>query len=580
MEKITHFNLPENTNTLYENEAISSISLTRDVANKINEIIDTLNDFSKIDLEWKQEQEGIIRKGVVYMRDHLMNNLDDLTTSLKNSGFFDKRLEELTKVLSGRVDNLVTGGTPSGSEVIDARVDGNGLTHATLGNAIRYQFSKNFGVKDVLDNNTDLNTLEHSGYYYISGSNTYLNLPENNQGGMLLVYHRNEFQSYQIYLSYTSNKIYWRNRLSSNTFKEWNRLGWSDFSLTDGDDLNNISTTGTYFIPYDVNILNLPETNNGGMLQVYHQSDYRSYQIYFSYNTESIYWRNRIDGNTFSNWRKIGVSVLTGEIQSSPYMVRKISDNEFHIYRVCSSGMIRYKYHKNVNASINLDTWQLGTIFYCDKAGNPIKMISSDGYDNEGVLKIDGEADYVGGIHGDEKFTDLAIFINGKQYTPANIPNTYADEIRIVVKSNITHADTSNVCMTKIKQTTFDANGIHINNRWKLLEDLVIDRVYGSLLSIDKTCVNKYYDSKINTFPVDIPASNGSWLDNNIVDTYYMGDISAHIWCGVRGGDESMYRTEIYDYDSRMKSYFGCYYGYSGKTGDELYAENNFNITC
>ena len=580
MKPISHFNLPENTNSLYKKEAISSISLTIDVANKINEIIDTLNKLSKTDLEWKQTQEGTIRKGIVYMKDNLMNSLDDLVSSLKNSGFFDKRLEELISVLSSRVDNLVTGGVPGDSEIIDGRVDEDGLTHATIGNAIREQAKKKFGVKNVLPDNTDLNEITQSGYYYISGSFNYINLPEVNNGGMLLVYHRNEFQSYQIYFSYTTNTIYWRNRVSGNTFREWNSLGWNDVSLSDGADLNTLTTTGTYFIPFDVNILNLPEVNNGGMLQVYHQSDYRSYQIYFSYNTESIYWRNRIDGNTFSNWRKIGASVITGEIQSSPYMVRKISNTEFHIYRVCSTGMIRYKYHKNVNASINLDVWQLGTIFYCDTAGNPIKLISADGYDNEGVLMINGEADFVGGIHGDEKFTDLAIFINGKQYTPENIPDTYADEIRIVVKSNITHADTTNVCMTKIKQTTFDTTGVHINNRWKLLEDLVIDKVYGSLLSIDKTCVNKYYDSTVNTFPVDIPATGGSWLDNNIIDTYYMGDISAHIWAGERGGDESMYRTEIYDYDTRMKSYFGCYYGYSAKTGEELYAQNNFNITC
>ena len=35
MKTISHFNLPENTNSLYQKEAVSSISLTRDGLNNI-----------------------------------------------------------------------------------------------------------------------------------------------------------------------------------------------------------------------------------------------------------------------------------------------------------------------------------------------------------------------------------------------------------------------------------------------------------------------------------------------------------------------------------------------------------------
>lgn len=78
MEKITNFVLPEHTNNLYKEEAISSIALTRDVAEKINEIIDFLNSHNDEDLKWKQTQEGIIRKGVLFMKDNLINSLHEL----------------------------------------------------------------------------------------------------------------------------------------------------------------------------------------------------------------------------------------------------------------------------------------------------------------------------------------------------------------------------------------------------------------------------------------------------------------------------------------------------------------------
>lgn len=137
MKKISHFNLPENTNSLYQKEAISSISLTRDVANKINEIIDSLNELSKTDLEWKQTQEGTIRKGVVYIKDNLMNTLDDMIDSLKNAGFFEARLEEYVSELKARLDNLIAGGVAEDSEVIDIRVGADGKQYTSAGESVR-----------------------------------------------------------------------------------------------------------------------------------------------------------------------------------------------------------------------------------------------------------------------------------------------------------------------------------------------------------------------------------------------------------------------------------------------------------
>ena len=52
MKNIDRFMLPENTNQLYKNEAISSISLTRDVADKINELKKNYNHLSLEDLEY------------------------------------------------------------------------------------------------------------------------------------------------------------------------------------------------------------------------------------------------------------------------------------------------------------------------------------------------------------------------------------------------------------------------------------------------------------------------------------------------------------------------------------------------
>lgn len=95
MNEIKHFMLPEHTNTLYKEEAISSIALTKKVADKINELVDAYNTFSKTDLEWKHEQEGIIRKGVLYMKDNLINTIYDLLKMYLDAGTVDKIMVEV-----------------------------------------------------------------------------------------------------------------------------------------------------------------------------------------------------------------------------------------------------------------------------------------------------------------------------------------------------------------------------------------------------------------------------------------------------------------------------------------------------
>lgn len=162
MKKIENFMLPEHTNTLYEKEAISSIALTKDVANKINELITAYNELSKTDLEWKQTQEGTIRKGILYMKDNLLNSLNELMNLLANSGFIDERIKyhsvELSKeiqTLAGRLSGLLgsisVGTTSMDAEIIDGRTGANGEQYATIGNAIRGQFKNQaYTIKEVV----------------------------------------------------------------------------------------------------------------------------------------------------------------------------------------------------------------------------------------------------------------------------------------------------------------------------------------------------------------------------------------------------------------------------------------------
>lgn len=144
MNKIEHFMLPEHHNRLYTEEAISSISLTRDIADKINELVDAYNTLNEWQLAKHQEQDGAIRKGILYMKDNLLNTLNDLLNLLLAQGYVDDRIAYHCKSITDRLDNLLgkleVGSTTGDAELIDARTDFTGYAWENVGEHIRAFF--------------------------------------------------------------------------------------------------------------------------------------------------------------------------------------------------------------------------------------------------------------------------------------------------------------------------------------------------------------------------------------------------------------------------------------------------------
>lgn len=448
----------------------------------------------------------------------------------------------------------------------------------------------------------DADQCTQMGIYAVSSSKSWVNLPEGawTNGGILVVLGQNSNTNcYQMFIEYKDSSCYRRNRMKD-TFNDWepmlNALNIHEyakmrFTSVDSElDLDALTESGFYFISSAATVQNLPVPNNtGGLLRYYYDEHRtgtnRNYQEYYDWATGNYYYRHDKYG-TFTEWKRVATSddiaTLTNLIGSgqSGYTIEKVDETKLYIYKRGRRGFIRYEYRHHVDESINLDTWRLGNIHLCDSSLDIVDTISTAGADNEGVLRIVGEDDYIGGVHGDEQYTDFYMFIDGEEYTMDTVGNMSCEEIRFIVKSNIMHCDTSDVCMEKVKQTTFDNSGVHVNNRWKLLEDLSIYHVRAVLLSVNKTCVSKYYDSNVYIIPEVVPDSGGGRSNSDMTDTYYMGAISAHVWCGERGGDKSMYSASIADFGDRLKSYFDCYKDYDASEGEELYCQNNFSITC
>lgn len=181
MKTIKHFMLPEQTNQLYKKEAISSISLTRDVAEKINELVDAYNEISNWNLAKQQEQDGAIRKGILYMKDNLINTLHDMIELLTAQGFFDDRVKVYTQELEKRIDNLLgsitEGSTSLDAELLDVRYGADGNLYNTAGESIRTQLNnlleyimngskyENLNIGEIENGYIDSNGELHDSFY-------------------------------------------------------------------------------------------------------------------------------------------------------------------------------------------------------------------------------------------------------------------------------------------------------------------------------------------------------------------------------------------------------------------------------
>jgi len=95
MNKIKHYMIPEHINELFKNEAVSSISLVREMGERLNEVIDMVNEYKTMRDNKYQEQDGKIDKTIIYLKHNLKNTLMDLLEIMKYNGEIDEIINKI-----------------------------------------------------------------------------------------------------------------------------------------------------------------------------------------------------------------------------------------------------------------------------------------------------------------------------------------------------------------------------------------------------------------------------------------------------------------------------------------------------
>lgn len=368
-----------------------------------------------------------------------------------------------TQNLQNQIDEIVRApesGGDVGAEVAQARVDADGVTHATLKARCDSDASKTTQLKE------DLVYLDDAIF---------------------------ETSSVVTYVTNIKD-------ISGVLTKE----GYSASAYTDSVRLGVLSGYDSYYIIADKDFelwfdANVPANK---YVAIVHGENYTGVSEHTAFidllSTNPVRYRNS-DNNLPSEDNKL--SIHAGDVVAFTFTsgytypiygystvkvskVSKLKSAYSGVYSLSNNTLdvimnkAHYIFKKVTDTDINIDTWRLYKGDLIKPDGNYFKMWL--GSDAEGVVQIKGEADFIGGYHGDEIMTDIRIFIDGKEISPSSeIQSSNFNEIAVYVESDVYHCNTSELADTvafkRNKYLKFANGVVTIGNEWTAQSDLIVN---------------------------------------------------------------------------------------------------------
>ena len=263
------------------------------------------------------------------------------------------------------------------------------------------------------------------------------------------------------------------------------------------------------------------------------------------------------------------------------------SVNDNYIERVgntitVKNGNAKYTIGRIDNDSINAHLWRITSCVIENDNGSAALWQNSDA---DGVIKINGEDDFVGGYHGDEVSTSFKVIIDGVENTNTTISKTRYKNLEIFTASNVYHCNTSDdanvIAFERNKIIKFDEYGCHILNHWTANGALSLAHVYMGMLSVDKL-LNDNVTPLLNGYYTDIDFevlgsststafnTSGTYVEMNTI----YGTASMQMECIT---NKTNYGLFVTDYSNRLKAYAGQE-AITVANGEVIMAKTTFRI--
>lgn len=166
---------------------------------------------------------------------------------------------------------------------------------------------------------------------------------------------------------------------------------------------------------------------------------------------------------------------------------------------VVTLGKIKYEVNKYNNSTIRAYLWRTNACRVLD--GNGVYQTVWADSDSDGVVKISGESDFIGGYHGDETETLFHLFVDGVEYNEnSTFENKPFNEIVFYFESDVYHCNTSEtpdvVAFKRNKIIKFNKDGYTVENYWTAQENLTCEISYCGMLSVENALINAYNTNK------------------------------------------------------------------------------------
>ena len=219
-------------------------------------------------------------------------------------------------------------------------------------------------------------------------------------------------------------------------------------------------------------------------------------------------------------------------------------------------GKLKYEVNRYDVSSIRAYLWRTNACRVLDNNGE-YQTIWADS-DSDGVVKIRGEADFIGGYHGDETETFFKLFVDGVEYSEdASFTNLAFDEIVLYFESDVYHCNTSAtpdvVAFKRNKIIKFNNEGYTVENYWTAQEDLTCEISYMGMLSVENGLINGY--STNDKFKYYALGDNRSENSANVTEVCFMtpyGDIGINTSGFIPSAN---YKCTVSTYTERLKVY-------------------------
>lgn len=328
---------------------------------------------------------------------------------------------------------------------------------------------------------SDLDSYLDTGFFAVRSNYTNYPTGESNNGTLVVMNYASGARSVQMLFTSVASAsspsvMYVRNRSYNNVWGKWELIATTDNigdvarnsgriivlrNLQANTDMNDCTDAGYYSLNTQYTWTNVPSGWTYGFIVVYSLSG-RLLQVAYNQGTGDVWQRSYASG-AWGSWQRINGSDENCSIKYDSANTWQITFGDFKVNLIHA-----------VNAAKEMDTYNLSKI--TDKAGN---VICPQGTDIIGPAKIDGEVDFIGGVHGYETATSVKVVCDGVVQTLNSSLDTTANEINIFIEtSDISHVSLSEVWTREIA-ITIKKNEILVSSKYTITSatDLTIFRM-------------------------------------------------------------------------------------------------------